>query len=193
MSHFHTLITMVATISIAGVASAQTAPPPQGSYPTPMSQTTQSTYVPQSVALSGPRTIGDWNEGDPIPDGYHIGEKTRWGLVGGGLGMFVPAYLISLSAAGIGDAAGSGSQWWPLALPAVGPLIGIGTIHGVDGVGATVLVIDSGLQIGGLVMLVMGFQGRKVLIRNDLALEIQPMMNAGVTHTANGVQLNFTF
>lgn len=40
---------------------------PNGEYVAPLSQQTQQVYVPQSVALSGPRMIKDWQEGEPIP------------------------------------------------------------------------------------------------------------------------------
>ncbi|MBS1124224.1 MAG: hypothetical protein H6Q90_6452, partial [Deltaproteobacteria bacterium] len=44
-------------------------PPPQPSvqpvYPAPLSQTTQTTYVPQSVALSGPDEIDDFDFSRP--------------------------------------------------------------------------------------------------------------------------------
>src|SRR4051812_9278756 len=53
-------------------ALAQHHPPPgyeQGSY-----------YVPQSVASSGPRHINDWEEGEPIPRGYHPVHRIRKGL-----------------------------------------------------------------------------------------------------------------
>src|SRR5216684_6682295 len=36
------------------------APAPNGEYVTPLQQYTQPSYIPQSVAMSGPRMITDW-------------------------------------------------------------------------------------------------------------------------------------
>ena len=43
-------------------------------------------YVPQSVALSGPRIITDWNDDDPVPYGYHPSTRTRTGMIVGFVG-----------------------------------------------------------------------------------------------------------
>ena len=58
------------------------APTPNGEYVAPLQQQTQPMYVPQSVAISGPRQITTWQEGEPIPPGYHPVQRIRRGLVG---------------------------------------------------------------------------------------------------------------
>src|SRR6476659_3833531 len=61
-----------------------TAPVPV--YVAPLAQTTQTTYVPQSVALSGPDEISDVDEGRAAPLGYTTVYRTRKGpLIGGGV------------------------------------------------------------------------------------------------------------
>lgn len=139
-------------------------------YPTPLSQTTQPSYVPQSVALSGPREIGDYEPGDPIPPGYRPVEKRRKGLIIGGAVTFGTLYLISaLVAAGNADATSSGrtnpaAAMW---IPAVGPFI---QMTKTDSAVANVfLAIDGLAQTAGVAMLVVGLTTpRTVLVRNDL-------------------------
>src|ERR1700676_408234 len=87
--------------------SPKTAPPlrssssraSNGEYVAPLAQETQQSYVPQSVALSGPRTIGDWKEGDPVPDGYRTATRVRRSAIIGGAVTFGVLYLLSALAA----------------------------------------------------------------------------------------------
>jgi hypothetical protein len=146
--------------------SAQT---PNGEYVAPLSQQTQQTYVPQSVAISGPRTIKDWNDGDPIPPGYHAAQRTRTGLIVGGSLMFALPYLFStLVAAGYSDANGGSGGDNALYLPGVGPLIQMTNTS--SALGNVVLAMDGALQCGGIAMLIYGIANPKtVLVRNDLA------------------------
>ena len=72
---------------------------PNGEFVAPMSQTTQPTYVPQSVAMSGPRFIKDWEEGQPIPYGYHHETRVRKGMVVSGSIVLGVLYLYSAFAA----------------------------------------------------------------------------------------------
>ncbi len=163
----------------------QTAPPPppdaqaqNGQYVAPLSQQTQQTYVPQSVAMSGPRIIRDWQEGEPIPPGYHPSTRIRTGLVAGGATMFGATYLISLLVAAIGQdsctavSTMGGVQCTndaaPLFIPVVGPFITMGNVR--DSATADVfLVLDGLLQVGGIAMFIAGLAWPKtVLVRNDL-------------------------
>src|SRR5438128_10206318 len=91
--------TTASILAVASFAGAQTPyatqpvqqtpnPPPSsqagnGEYVAPLQQQTQQTYVPQSVALSGPAEIKTWNDGDPIPPGYHPVSRMRVGLFAG--------------------------------------------------------------------------------------------------------------
>jgi hypothetical protein len=156
----------------------QQAPPPppdaqagNGQYVAPMQQQTQQTYVPQSVAMSGPRVIKDWHEGDPIPPGYHPDTRARTGLIAGGATMFGVPYLISiLVAAGGADGNCCAAMW----IPVVGPFIEMGSLHSdssSDAVGGIFLAIDGALQAVGVAMFVYGVAVPKtVLVRNDLGI-----------------------
>ena len=160
----------------------QVAPPPppnavagDGQYVTPMQQQTQQTYVPQSVAMSGPRVLRDWQPGEPIPPGYHPATRVRGSMIGGGVGMFGGAYLISVLVAAIGEDAhsscysstGCTNSAAPLFIPVVGPFI---TMGNTDSATADVfLVVDGLLQAAGVAMFIYGVAVPKtVLVRNDL-------------------------
>lgn len=177
----------------------QQAPPPppnaaapNGQYYTPMQQQTQQTYIPQSVAFSGPRIIRDWHEGDPIPPGYHPSTRVRGGLIAGGLSMFGASYLISVLVAAANDGicnnynsvtgtcSGGGDD--ALYIPVLGPFIQMGNEHGSATALADVfLVLDGLLQGTGVAMFIFGIAVPKtVLVRNDLGalknIHISPMV-----------------
>ena len=199
----------------------QQAPPPppsanapNGEYVAPMQQQTQQTYVPQSVAMSGPRVIKDWNEGEPIPPGYHPSSRVRGGLIGGGAGLFGAVYLLfGLLPAAIGsdvcDVGGCKNTLWPLYLPVVGPFITIGTVHNPGATGGIFLALDGLAQAGGVAMIIIGAIGRTVLVRNDLGEapnnplefkvgknmtgELTPLMGMGASRTATGAGLSLSF
>ena len=171
----------------------QVAPPPpqnavagDGQYVAPMQQQTQQTYVPQSVAMSGPRVLRDWHEGEPIPPGYHPATRARSGLIAGGLAMFGAPYLISVLVAAVGQDAsvscGSFStsscdnKAAPLFIPVVGPFI---TMGNTDSATADVfLIVDGLLQATGIGLFIYGVAVPKtVLVRNDLGkVKINPPM-----------------
>ncbi len=195
----------------------QQAPPPppdanaqNGQYVAPMQQQTQQTYVPQSVAMSGPRVIRDWHEGDPIPPGYHPATRTRSGLLAGGISMFSVPYLISvLVAAGNADTGNANALY----IPVIGPFIQMGNVKtgsktcdsfgycyysGTDPAGVAVadvfLVLDGVLQGLGVAMAVYALAVPKtVLVRNDLGalknVTVTPMV--GRTMTGLGVTGQF--
>jgi hypothetical protein len=147
---------------------------PNGEYVAPLQQQTQQVYVPQSVALNGPRMITDWNENDPIPPGYHASTRAQKGLIVGGSVMFGVFYLLSVVvAAGVSDTNHSTGQTWnddPLYIPAVGPFIQMANTS--TALGNVTLAIDGAVQTAGLAMLIYGLTSPKpVLVRNDLGRE----------------------
>jgi hypothetical protein len=121
---------------------------------------------------NGPRIISDWNEGEPVPPGYHPVQRTRKGLVAAGAALFGSFWLLSaLVAAGEQDAADLVHRDNPasaLYIPAFGPFIQMGK----SGNGATenlALALDGVVQAGGIAMFIYGLTTPKtVLIRNDL-------------------------
>lgn len=167
---------------------AQPAPPPMGPppvYQAPLAQTTQGTYVPQSVALSGPEEITDNTEGRAAPAGYTAVQRSRKGLlIGGGVTLGV-SYGISAMTAAIGDDfAGSDGKNEVAALwiPVAGPFI---QIANSDSSTAKVFLFGLGAaQVAGAVMLYYGLTTKKtVFVRNDLvgSLGISPMAGDGAT------------
>jgi hypothetical protein len=169
-----------ATASPAPQAPPPSPPPPAaspGSYPTPMSQTTQETYVPQSVAMSGPETITDWREGDTVPSGFHPVQRMRRGFIVAGAVTFGSLYLISaFGAAAVHDAnANRGTDNADaLFVPAVGPFIQMGRTTSAFGNMSN--LIDGIVQCGGLTMLIYGLTTpRTILVRNDLGMTFLPV------------------
>jgi hypothetical protein len=162
-------------------------------YTAPLYQQTQPSYVPQSVALSGPREIKDWNEGEAIPPGYRPVERTRKGLIVGGAVTFGTLYLISALAASAGaDSSKYSGGSNPLAamwIPALGPFIQMGSTE--SSTGKLFLAIDGAAQTAGAAMLIAGLVSPKtVLVRNDLAeVRVTPMVAKGTA----GAGLTGTF
>lgn len=164
--------------------------PPRGQpvYQAPLSQTTQGTYVPQSVALSGPEEIDDV-EGRRAPAGYTPVQRSRKGmLIGGGVTLAVSyGYAALFAAAGSDEASynsydGSttgknalGALWIPVA----GPFV---QMADTDSSLAKVALAGLGTaQVIGAVMLYYGLTTKKtVYVRNDLvgSMTIAPMVGA---------------
>ena len=160
-------------------ASAQA---PNGEYVAPLQQQTQQVYMPQSVALSGPRIIKDYEEGDQIPPGYHAETRVRSGLVVGGAVTFGVLYLLSvLTAAIISDAnktVGDNSSRDNgdfLYVPVAGPFLQMTKTDSSSG--NVTLAIDGLAQAAGATMFIVGITSPKtVLVRNDLAeVHVMPM------------------
>ncbi|HSY38080.1 MAG TPA: hypothetical protein VLA79_01095 [Polyangia bacterium] len=150
---------------------------PNGEFVAPLSQVTQPTYLPQSVALSGPRMIRDWHDGDPIPWGYHREERVRKGEVISGSIVFGVPYLYSAFFAAVGaDAYGSsgeGNKLGWLYLPVLGPLLELTEYS--SSTFDYVMVLDAAAQGLGAVLMIHGLTTpRAVLVRNDLALSVVP-------------------
>jgi hypothetical protein len=143
---------------------------PNGEYVAPLSQETQPVYVPQSVALSGPRMIRDWHDGDPIPWGYHREERVRKGEIIPGAIVFGVTYLYSAFAASVGaDISPNDNKAAALYLPVIGPFIEL-----KESDSATLnylLVLDGVAQGVGAALLIHGLSSpAPVLVRNDLAM-----------------------
>lgn len=144
-------------------------------YTAPIYQETQPSYVPQSVAMSGPRVIRDWNEGEPIPPGYHESTRIRKGLVIGGAVTFGVMYLFTAFGATIADGACAGTcSVGSLFVPVVGPFIYMGT-KGNTALDNFWLGFDGVVQAGGLAMFIIGLAAPStVLVRNDLGTTATP-------------------
>ncbi len=158
-------------------ASAQA---PNGEYVAPLQQQTQQIYVPQSVAVSGPRVINDYDESEPVPPGYHAETRVRKGPVIAGAVVFGVFYLFSLIAgAAITDAnralSNDKESGELLYIPVAGPFLQMTNTKSSSG--NLLLAIDGVAQGTGAALFIWGITSpRTVLVRNDLAeVRVAPM------------------
>ena len=185
---------VMATTALSPAAHAQqTLPPsqppsgvtqaPSGGYIAPVQQQpapVQQVYVTQAAPLAGPRVIKDYDDGEPVPPGYHPETKIRTGLVVGGAVTFGVLYLISaLVAAAISDVnrgtGHDGDDGSFLYVPVAGPFL---QMTKTDSSTANVFLgIDGIAQAAGATMLVVGLTSPKtVLVRNDIGeVRLMPM------------------
>ena len=145
-----------------------------------MQQQTQQVYMPQSVALSGPRIIRDYEDGDQIPPGYHAESRIRTGLVVGGAVTFGVLYMLSvLVGAAISDTNkafnNSKDNGDFLFVPVAGPFLQMTKTDSSSG--KVTLAIDGIAQAAGATMFIVGVTSPKtVLVRNDLGeVRVMPM------------------
>jgi hypothetical protein len=185
---------IAAALAAGPVGADDTAPGgPPNDYPTPLTQTTQPSYVPQSVAMSGPRVITDWEEGEPIPAGYHPSRRIRRGLVIGGAVSFGVLYMLStlVAAAGQDSNPHSGNPAAAMWAPGIGPFIQMASTS--TATSNVLLAIDGLGQSAGLTMLIFGLASpRTVLLRNDLGLHVAPTLMP-VGRNGGGLGLVGTF
>ncbi len=168
-------------------------PPPvvQPVYTAPLSQTTQTTYVPQSVAMSGPDEIEDFDFSRPTPAGYTVVHRARKGMLIGGGVTFGVSYMYAVLFAAEGadssqyDYDGSGQSENKMAalwIPVVGPFIQMANEDSATG---KVLLVGLGAaEVTGAIMLYYGLTTKKrVLVRNDFvgSLNITPTVGGGTT------------
>ena len=173
--------------------------PPQAPAPYPPQAYPPQAYPPQAYpqgyaapapiyimpapqqAPPGPRKITDWEEGEPIPPGYHTHSHVRVGLIVGGAVTFGLTYLTTALAGAlvsdIGNATNCGnscSSAKPLLVPLVGPFIVLP--HSDTATGSFFLVFDGLVQAAGIGMLIGGIAAPKVdLVRDEVGtIKVQP-------------------
>ncbi len=185
-------LTVTSFVSSTMPARAQAVVQPAPVYAPPVYVQPQPVYGP-TVSL-GPRVIRNWQEGEPIPPGYHPAERVRLGLVIGGATLFGVMYFFSVLAASICTSAGpdgksivcggSTTHEDALLVPAAGPFIQMA--QSTPATGEVFLALDGLAQLGGIAMLAYGIAAPKpVLVRNDLGkappprLEIAPLVGVG--------------
>jgi hypothetical protein len=175
----------------------QALPAPQSPLPVyvaPLSQTTQTTYVPQSVALSGPEEIdADDDSGRRAPLGYTPVERPRHHMMVGGLVTFGVSYSISALTAAIGQDScsyGCQNQESAMWIPVAGPFIEMGQ---TDSATARVFLAGLGIaQVTGAVLMYYGLTTtKKVYVRNDLVGNLMITPTAG--NGASGFALAGSF
>ncbi len=113
-----------------------------------------------------------YSEGDPVPPGYRVENRTRTGLVIGGSIMFGIMYGVTASFGGTGTDTG-----W-LYVPVAGPFIYSSTLDSEwAGIARFFLYMDGLIQAGGAAMLIVGLVGKTELVRNDIAkVSVMPMV-----------------
>jgi hypothetical protein len=116
----------------------------------------------------------DYEEGDPIPPGYHKRTRIRKGMVAAGAATFGALYVFSLLFAAAGDGICSAQNdqckygWRDLYIPVAGPFIAIHDFG--PGGGTAPLVIDGVGQAAGLALLIGGIAAQETqLVRNDIS------------------------
>ncbi|MFO0612518.1 MAG: hypothetical protein U0414_08025 [Polyangiaceae bacterium] len=123
------------------------------------------------VVIQGPQPNMEWVRpdkltyvpGEVIPNGYVDRELTNTGLLIGGISTFGAIYFPTL-VSGLTLADGD-PGFAALAAPVIGPLIGIGTIRGVEGPGAYLLVLDFIAQSTGVVLFSASFASHPHVLR----------------------------
>jgi hypothetical protein len=152
-------------------------PPGYQQYPPPYQQYpgAPTMYPPQGPAV-WPPYIKDWQEGQPVPYGYHPETRARKGLVITGSVLFGVCYILSTLVAAADNGStydyNSGTyqttSYEALWIPVIGPFIQAGKDNNANGDGQ-MFVLDGLAQAAGVTMLVLGLAyPRKILVRNDL-------------------------
>jgi hypothetical protein len=173
-------------------------PPPGYGYPPPPGYG----YPPPPGYYGAPprQPPPKWEEGDPVPAGYHVEEKTRTGLIiAGAITLGVP-YVIGLSFASSSNFYNA-SGW--LVVPALGPWLTLAlrenrcnqttTNELVDCVADPLirvyLVIDGLAQTAGAILLVLGATSKRTRLVPDSAITVSPVRIG----TGYGLGLRATF
>ena len=116
-----------------------------------------------------------YEEGRPIPPGYHEETQIRKGLVIAGAAVFGGIYILTaIFTSVIISAEGEGEGYEALYAPLVGPWIAFGTIKDeINANGALILAASGVAQAGGVAMFIAGLAAKKkVLVRNDYPVGI---------------------
>jgi hypothetical protein len=188
---WRTIVVAVSLVCFGSTAFAQNEPsvqpigaapppssPPPGYYPPP---------PPYRVYPQGGPARLRYEEGDPIPPGYHVVQRARGGLVIAGTITFSVSYGIAMSAAMINDFDDQ-THW--LAVPVAGPWLmmwgrsrpdcdsqtGTGCVEeSLETVLRFYLAIDGIAQAAGVGMLAFGIAGRNILVRDDSYASVRLM------------------
>jgi hypothetical protein len=119
--------------------------------------------------FNGPRVITDWQEGEPLPPGYHPVQRTRKGaIVAGAVTLGILYFVSALIAAVYTDSSNHDHTSNPAAglfVPVVGPFI---TMTQSSSATADVfLVMDGGAQAAGAILLVYGLTSPQTVLVRD--------------------------
>jgi hypothetical protein len=160
--------------SVEPLAPPIAAPVPPPAYP-------PSYYPPAPPYGARPRGPARlrYEEGDPIPAGYHVVQRARQGLVIAGTIVFAVSYGIALTVALVDDFK---DQTGSLAIPIAGPWLmmysrsrpncdsqtGEGCVEQTaETILRFYLAVDGVAQAAGVGLLSFGVAGRQILVRDD--------------------------
>ena len=151
----------------------------------------------QQVIVQGGMPSQEWvrpdklayEPGEVIPQGYVDRELQNIGLLVAGASTFAGIYLPTLIA-GL-TLADNDVGFAALSAPVIGPLIGIGTIRGVEGVGAYFLVLDFLAQTSGVVMFAASFASHPHVLRRVGETEPAGTVHVGVRPGGASLSLSF--
>src|SRR5579883_1232901 len=159
---------LTVTMLPGGVAHAQSeraAAPAQSATAPP----TVVVEVNKPVSLevrNSPRVITDWEEGEPIPAGYHPVQRLRKGAIVGGAVPFAILYFFSALVAAVAQDNGGDRSTMGLFVPVAGPFITMTQTS--SSVANLFLVLDGLGQGAGAALVVYGLSSPKtVLVRDD--------------------------
>lgn len=149
--------------------------PPPGYYPPPGGYYPGYPPYPYPPRDTRPLVL-EYEEGQPIPNGYRLDSRINRGLLGAGAGVFGGLWFLSAVVGLQGDEdtfVGDGG-WAALYVPLFGPFIAIDTLRSSDA-GTVLLMIDGLGQLGGATMLTLSFILKsKRLVREDLSVSVAP-------------------
>jgi hypothetical protein len=179
---WRTALVVVSLLAFGSTALAQSDPSvePMPGPPAPPPPYPPAYYAPPPAygPPVGPARLR-YEEGDPIPPGYHVVHRARQGLVIAGTVVFAVSYGIALSVAMIDDFKDQ-TNW--LAVPIAGPWLmmynrtrpdcndstGSGCVEeGLETILRFYLAVDGVAQAAGVTMLSFGMAGRDLLVRDD--------------------------
>jgi hypothetical protein len=123
-------------------------------------------------AALGPKTL-DYEEGAPIPPGYHLETHVRKGFIIGGAATFGCFYLASVFTGLIGELGASisnqNNNFAPMYIPIAGPFVTIKTAN-ADATGGFALGVLGVAQVVGAGLLITGIAAPSTnLVRNDVS------------------------
>ncbi len=155
---------------------AQVGPPPSEAQPPPYPTPPPAAAYP---AAPPPPAVLDYDEGQPIPAGYHLVVKPRTEMIWGGIAFFGLTYGIALYVASVGSAI-KDSKTGSLFIPVAGPFLAINDLD-AKGAGTFWLSVWGIAQGAGVVATIYGLTSpKKALWRNDIGrIDFAPVTATG--------------
>jgi len=152
--------------------------------------------------------IDHWESGDPVPAGYHVGSKTRVGMIIGGAVITGITWGITALGAAAFSAADKTTDNFnvalggkarptdvtPLYIPVAGPFIQVATTGG-GVVGKVFLLLDGAIQAGGAAMIIYGIVSPREFLVRDAKKTTKPTWTVapGVGPGQQGLSVVGTF